>query len=152
MLIDIIPSEHSIGIHPLTYSIPEGFEGVLIPGCIVEIPVRSGTEYGIVVGFRKYAPEGMELKNIICIVTDKEILASYQIALILEISRKYLIPIHRVLGFFLSKAVIKRLEKKRFEQILQKYSSSRTLQNTNNLTILKESVITGDILRNYTEE
>jgi hypothetical protein len=53
MFLDIIPSEHSIGIHPLTYSIPEGFENDIIPGCIVEIPVRNTLEYGIVLGFRQ---------------------------------------------------------------------------------------------------
>ncbi|MFZ2255730.1 MAG: hypothetical protein WAW59_02700 [Patescibacteria group bacterium] len=142
MFIDVIPSEHSIGIHPLTYSVPEGFAGEIIPGCIVEIPVRSATEYGIVVGFREYPPENMELKDIVGVITSKEILAPYQIALILEISAKYLIPIHRVLGFFLSKAVIKRLEKKNYEQIVLGEPRSQVLNLTNSVTILKDSVIT----------
>ena len=130
MFIDVIPSEHSIGIHPLTYSIAEGFEGKIIPGCIVEIPVRSATEYGIVVGFRESAPEGMELRDIIRVITNKEILAPYQIALILEISAKYLIPIHRVLGFFLSKNTLKRLEKKSFEQLTDKNTERQRHEST----------------------
>ena len=65
MFLDIIPSEHSIGIHPLTYSIPEGFDRRIVPGCIVDIPMRNDTEYGIVVGFRESAPENMEVRDII---------------------------------------------------------------------------------------
>lgn len=151
MFIDVIPSEHSIGIHPLTYSVPEDFEGEIAPGCIVEIPVRSATEYGIVVGFREYPPEHMELKDIIRVVTDKEILAPYQISLILEISARYLIPIHRVLGFFLSKSVIKRLEKKEFEQIHTRVSSNYPTPS-NQITILKDSIITGEVLQSYMTE
>jgi len=140
--IDIIPSEHSIGIHPLTYSIPEGFENDIIPGCIVEIPMRNSLEYGIVVGFRQAAPENMEIRDISQIITSKEVLAPYQIALILEISAKYLIPIHRVLGFFLSRAVIKRLEKKDFEQINSTPYNHITIKASNHITILKDSIIT----------
>jgi primosomal protein N' len=149
MYIDIIPSEHSIGIHPLTYSIPEDFEGEIIPGCIVEIPVRNSVEYGIVVGFRESSSDGMELRDIIRVVTNTEILAPYQLALILEISARYLIPIHRVLGFFLSKAVLKRLEKKNYEQISSIISSYPSEAVRGQLTILKDSIITGVILEQY---
>jgi len=149
MFLDIIPSEHSIGIHPLTYSIPEGFEGEIIPGCMVEIPVRNALEYGIVVGFRQAAPENMEIRDISRIITSKAVLAPYPIALILEISAKYLIPIHRVLGFFLSKAVVKRLEKKNYEQIVLVEPRSQVLNLENSVTILKDSVITWDMLRRY---
>ena len=130
MFLDVIPSEHSIGIHPLTYSVPEDFEGEIIPGCIIEIPMRSTTEYGIVVGFREYPSDGMELKDIIRIVTSKEILAPYQVALIIDISAKYLIPIHRVLGFFLSKNTLKRLEKKNFEQIIESNTEQHRHEST----------------------
>lgn len=111
--------------------------------------MRSDTEYGVVVGFRERAPENMELRDIIRVITSKEILAPYQIALILEISAKYLIPIHRVLGFFLSKAVVKRLEKKNFEQIYSISSNYPIIKLSNHLTILKDSIITGDILKTY---
>lgn len=150
--IDIIPSEHSIGIRPLTYRIPEGFENDTIPGCIVEIPLRNTLEYGIVVGFRQTAPENMEIRDISRIITSKEVLAPYQIALILEISAKYLIPIHRVLGFFLSKAVVKRLEKKNYEQLILQPSRHPGIQASSQLTILKDSIITGEILPPYMTE
>lgn len=65
--------------------------------------MRHETEYGVVVGRRESAPEGMEIRDIVRVVTLVPLLAAYQIALILEISSKYLIPIHRVLGFFVSK-------------------------------------------------
>ena len=152
MFIDVIPSEHSIGIHPLTYSIPGDFEGEIVPGCIVEIPVRNALEYGIVVGFRQAAPENMEIRDISRIITSKEVLAPYQIALILEISARYLIPIHRVLGFFLPKPVIKRLEKKNYEQISTREILSHPAPPSNYITILKDSIATGEILQSYITE
>ncbi len=147
--IDIIPSEHSIGIHPLTYSIPEGFDSNIVPGCIVEIPVRNDTEYGIVVGFRESAPENMEVRDIVWVITEREILAPYQIALILEISAKYLIPIHRVLWFFLSKWVMRRLGKKNFEQLTAQSYYDSTTSPSRHITILRDSIITGDILSRH---
>jgi primosomal protein N' len=119
----------------------------IVPGCLVEIPMRSATEYGIVVWKRETAPEGMEVRDIIRVVTPLPLLAPYQVALILEIAAKYLIPIHRVLGFFVSKWVLKRLEKKNFEQLNSQPSSHPTIQPSNFLTILKDSIITGGILR-----
>ena len=153
MFVDIIPSEHSIGIHPLTYSVPGDFDGKIIPGCIVEIPVRNDSEYGIVIGFREYPPENTSIREVIRIVTPKEILSPYQIALILEISTKYLIPIHRVLGFFLSKWVIKRLEKKSYEQINEEKISKpihEDLKNT--LIIIRNTIITWKILEKHIQE
>jgi primosomal protein N' len=124
--------------------------------------MRHETEYGIVVGRRESAPEGMEIRDIVRVVTLAPLLAPYQIALILEIGAKYLIPIHRVLGFFVSKWVLKRLEKKNFEQLdsetdEQSKISRRSSQiqtnsvemTENKLTILKDSIITGDILKNF---
>ena len=152
MFVDVIPSEHSIGIHPLTYSVPEAFEDNIAPGCIVEIPVRNSTEYWVVIWFREYAPENMELKDIIQVITSKKILAAYQIAMIMEISMRYLIPIHRVLGFFLSKTVIKRLLKKEFLQINEEVEKIQNELAVEEIVILKESIITGKILKNYIEE
>ena len=65
--------------------------------------MRHETEYGIIVGRRESAPEGMEIRDIVRVVTHLPLLAPYQVALILEVAAKYLIPIHRVLGFFVSK-------------------------------------------------
>lgn len=152
MFIDVIPSEHSIGIHPLTYSVPEAFEDKIIPGCIVEIPMRSSTEYWVVIWFREYAPENMELKDIVQVITSKQILAMYQIALIMEISMRYLIPIHRVLGFFLSKTVIKRLLKKEFLQIDTGNETAQNQWTVEEIVIFKESIITGKILEKYIEK
>jgi primosomal protein N' len=94
----------------------------------------------------------MEIRDISRVITSKEILAPYQIALILDISAKYLIPIHRVLGFFLSKAVIKRLGKKNYEQLVLQSSNHQITQSTNHITILKESIITGEVLSTYMTE
>jgi hypothetical protein len=91
----------------------------------------------------------MEIRDIIRVVASLPLLAPYQVALILEISMKYLIPIHRVLGFFLSKTVIKRLKKKDFEQLDSQPSSYRTISPSNHITILKDSIITGVILEKY---
>lgn len=111
--------------------------------------MRSATEYGIVVWNRETAPEGMEIRDIIRVVTPLPFLAPYQVALILEISMKYLIPIHRVLGFFVSKWVLKRLEKKNFDQLDSQPSNHPTTSPSNHLTILKDSIITGDILKGF---
>jgi primosomal protein N' len=149
MYLDIIPSEHSIGIHPLTYSVPGDLVWDITPGCLVEIPMRHEKEYGVVVGRRETAPVDMEIRDIVRIVSEEPLLASYQIALILEISAKYLIPIHRVLSFFVSKWVLKRLEKKNFEQLVPQPYSHPTISPSNHLTILKDSIITGDILKKF---
>ncbi len=51
------------------------------------------------------------------IMTDKTILASYQIDMIIMIASRYMIPIHRVLAIFLTRPILSRLEKKNYEQI-----------------------------------
>ncbi len=115
MFLLVIPTSHSIGTTPLTYILPEEFRGSVVVGCLVEIPVGRYVEYGIVTAIIDTVsdPE-MLLKPIIRIITSKPVLAPYQISIILSIAARYLIPIHRVLGFFLIRPVLNRLEKKGF--------------------------------------
>lgn len=91
----------------------------------------------------------MELREIIWVITSKEILAPYQIAIILDISAKYFIPIHRILWFFLPKSVIKRIAKKNFEQLNWDRQNTIIQNQKNTITILKDSIIDGKLLERY---
>jgi primosomal protein N' len=93
---------------------------------IVEIPYGNKLENGIVAEIYTECPIDdtseayMRIKPMSRIITDKILLASYQINMIIAISARYMIPIHRVLAIFLTRPILSRLERKDYEQIAEK--------------------------------
>ena len=92
-------------------------------GQIVEIPYGNKIENGIVAEIYTECPIDemseayMRIKAMSRIITDKRLLAPYQLDMITQISARYMIAIHRVLAIFLTRPILARLERKDYEQI-----------------------------------
>jgi hypothetical protein len=154
MYFSIIPFTHSIGINPLVYSSDEILEEDIQIGTIVEIPYGKGIENGIIA--EKYMNSPIEIntesytriKTISRIVTTKKILAPYQIQMISMLAEKYMIPIHRVLGIFLTRPILTRLERKNYEQLEEKLSTPN--ENwSGKFHITQEWIVTPELLESY---
>jgi primosomal protein N' len=150
MYLLIIPQSHSIGIHPLTYNF-EGILGIDVHiGSLVEITVGKFVEYGVVAGSHE-GDHGIigEIKSIEQIISLRPILAPYQIELIISLSHRYLLPIHRVFSFILTRPVITRLSKKNFENLENPPPYTQKESRTNRLILSHDSIITPEILLSY---
>ncbi len=130
MFVSIIPFRHSLSSRPLTYASGDLFENdkPLPVGSIVEIPLGKWGEYGLLV-WETVAPENpwIEVREIWKIITKRTVIEPYQIEMIYAISQKYMLPIHRVLAFFLPNPVIKRLEKYGYDILLDWKGKDSTL-------------------------
>ena len=93
---------------------------------IVEIPYGNKLENGIVAEIHTECPIDeaseayMRIKPMSRIITDKILLAPYQLDMIRAIATRYMIAIHRVLAIFLTRPILSRLERKDYEQIAEK--------------------------------
>ena len=115
-------------------------------GSIVEVPMKNGQEYAIVAGKNQIYDEGINYKPIHRIISATPVLDPYQVYIIQEISQKYMIPIHRVLGFFLPKNIINRLEKKGYTSLHRKDREEVSSQKENRLTIPLSSLVTPEVV------
>ncbi len=119
MFIEVIPFGGSIDNEWLTYFVRDELAQDIQVGCLVEVPFRKDVDYAIVTKIN--APEIQEeLKSIVRIITTTPLLSVYQIQTIFEISSYYFIHLHHVLSLFLSKTVVKYLEKKDFKALISK--------------------------------
>ncbi len=152
MYLSIIPFSHSIRTTPLTYVWGDIFsENDVIPWSIVEIPLGKGKEYGLVVGIEDTVPEEhIEVRAIDRIITKRAIIAHYQIGMILSLARRYMLPLHRVLGFFLPRPVINRLEKYGYESLISEDTSEMGHPGAvKNLIFFSNTSITPEVLTPY---
>jgi primosomal protein N' len=159
MFFAVLPFSHSIGVEPLIYHGGEIQESMVWIGSIVEIPYGKNLEFWIISDTYVDSPidtqsEAFErIKTIHRIVTEKQLLDIYQIQLILKIAKKYMIPIHRILGIFLPRPVLSRLEKKNYEQLIvipEKPGVSQKQEAPNNgLHIVSDSIVTPDLVERY---
>lgn len=150
MFITVIPSSHSIWITPLTYHVGDVFRSQIHIGSLVEIPLGTKVETGIVAGFTENIPENYEVKSIVQVICSVSILAPYQITLIESLAKRYMLPIHRVLGFFLTRPVISRLERTNFgtlEKVLWK--EKEPSKEPSNIFFFHNSIINAKILNKY---
>ena len=148
MLFSIIPFSHSLGTEWLLY-----FPGSIDPkditiGSIIEIPYGNNDEYGIIAAIDTILPENISeeqyhrIRSCKRIITSKSILEKYQVSMIESLSKRYMIPIHRVLGMFLSKPILQRMEKKDYT-ILEDIRSEDLSQETDNaIHILQQDIVT----------
>ena len=92
-------------------------------GQIAEIPYGNHLENGIVAEIYDVCPIDetseayMRIKPMSRIITEKILLAPYQINMIIAIASRYMIAIHRVLAIFLTRPILSRLERKDYEQL-----------------------------------
>jgi hypothetical protein len=72
------------------------------------------------------------------------LLAPYQITMIITLTKRYMLPIHRVLAIWLTRPIISRLEKKQYSQLGEistlKYSNTQTPQHS--LILLQDGIVT----------
>lgn len=140
MYADIIPLGNSFDTKALTYFVGAIFREEIKPWCLVQIPIGKKEDFGIVVALTDDLPEikkDTEIKEIISLENATPLLCEYQIELIRMISGKYLLPIHKVAGIFLSRMLLRRLEKYNFP-----------LENTNKTTEKKKNTYEWNILKN----
>ena len=159
MFFAVIPFSHSIGVEPLIYHGGEIQESMVQIGSIVEIPYGKNLEFWIISGIYEDSPidtqsESFErIKTIHRIITEKQLLDIYQIELILKIAKKYMIPIHRILGIFLPRPVLSRLEKKNYEQLIDIPKKLETSQKQeaphHGLHIVSDSIVTPELVEQY---
>lgn len=116
MYATIIPFGRSLGTKPLLYETRGEY---LVSGSIVTIPYGKDEDKGMVTALYQQDEIDItvipDIRTIVAVVTHQSLLATYQIRMIERISERYMIPIHRVLGIFLPRPVLKRLEKKNYE-------------------------------------
>lgn len=74
--------------------------------------------------------EEIEIKSIISLVSEVPILSEYQITMILRLSMKYILPIHKALSIFLSEPTLRRLQKYNFPLENRENFSEKILQNS----------------------
>ncbi|MBP9779152.1 hypothetical protein KBD33_00845 [Candidatus Gracilibacteria bacterium] len=154
MYLSIIPFSHSIGTSPLTYVGGDIFSDDIALGSIVLIPLGKGQELGLIVGISEENTEMREdIKTILQVITKRTVIAPYQIDMILFLARRYMIPIHRVLGFFLTQPILKRLEKYGYDILSETTQTSQhTIPRKKELVFFSETTITSDILHPYLGE
>lgn len=115
-------------------------------GSMVEVPMKNSQEYAIVAGKNQIYDEGINYKPIHRIISTTPVLDPYQVYIIQEVSQKYMIPIHRVLGFFLPKNIINRLEKKGYTSLHTKDREEVSSRKENRLTIPLSSLVTPEVV------
>lgn len=161
MFFSIIPFSHSIGVQPLIYSGIDVTMDDLQIGQIVEIPYGKSTEDGIVAAIHIDSPidtnseSYARIKPIHHIVTDSVLLAQYQITMIIEIAKRYMIPIHRVLAIFLTRPILARLERKNYAQIVPDTSRptpQKTQKPTHSIQIVQDYIVTPILVETYTKK
>jgi primosomal protein N' len=154
MYLSVIPFSHSIGASPLTYVWGDIFSPTTPLGSILEIPLWKSQEYGLLVWTsEENLWDIQDVKTILRVITDRTVIEPYQIDMIISLSRRYMIPIHRVLGFFLTKPTLKRLEKYGYNLIWKKGNQleNEWKKEKNKLIFFGDTIITPDILEKFLE-
>lgn len=119
MLAEIIPYGTSFSTEPLTYSVGDSFVSRVKIGQFVEIPYGKKNIFGIIAKISNEdnnQNDNFEIKEIAKIISDEPLLSETQITMILRISAKYIITLHKVLQIFLPSPLISRLEKYYFSE------------------------------------
>ncbi len=129
VLIEVIPFGGSIDNIGLTYFARDELAKSIQIGCLVEVPFRNTIDYAIVTNTEsREIPENP--KSIVRIVTSIPLLAPYQIQSIFDSSSYYFVHTHHILSLFLSKTLVRYLEKKDFIALLPQISSKRKNTST----------------------
>ncbi|OIP54114.1 hypothetical protein AUK10_01490 [Candidatus Gracilibacteria bacterium CG2_30_37_12] len=120
MFIEVIPFGGSIDDKGLTYYAREELINCIHIGCLVEVPFRNAVDYAIVTNLSSsQIPENP--KSIVRVITSIPLLAPYQIQTLFECASYYFVHAHQILSLFLSKTLVRYLEKKDFIALNNSY-------------------------------
>lgn len=93
----------------------------------------------------------IEIRDILSLESPIPLLAPYQIQLILMIATKYLLPIHKVLQIFLSRPLVRRLQKYTFPlEPIQ--SIQKTTKNKHTASIITQEIVQKKHIEPYLED
>jgi primosomal protein N' len=114
IFLSVIPIGRSFWNKTLTYSYDPEIDGAIVPGMLVEIPIKDIHELGVVIMYPD--PKDIlwydEIRPIIKSIFPFPILSPLQCILMMSISAKYLIPLSKICTIFLPKNILKRIQKK----------------------------------------
>lgn len=128
MFIEVIPFGGSIDDEGLTYFVRDELADAVQIGCLVEVPFRNALDYAIVTRTQDVQiPESP--KSIVRIITSTPLLAHDQIRSIFDTASFYFVHTHHILSLFLSKTLVKYLEKKDFEALIPEKGNRESVSN-----------------------
>lgn len=129
MYISVIPLARSLHPRPYTYSVSLVWAEQVSVGCLVEIPIGKNVERGIIAEVSLEMGEigDIEVRPIVSVISSTCLLSRREIEVTIAISEQYLIPIHKVLGFFLPAPLLSRLDKRNY--LLTILAASEMLPN-----------------------
>ena len=118
MYIEVIPLDASIDAAGLTYFVSDELRLDFSVGSLVEIPLRNSLVPAIVARLDTEVSESMEhIRSIVSIICGAPLLAAYELETTLFLAARYFVHAHKVLSLFLSRSLLKYLEKKSFIQL-----------------------------------
>lgn len=152
MFANIIPHGSSFGTETLTYFVGDSFVSDIAIWQLVKIPYGKKTIFGIVANIfedekflQKFSEHNeLKIKEIEEIVSIKPIFAEYQINMMIRLSKKYIITLHKILSIFLFSSLFNRLQKYDFPLLLQNNKRKNEIKHeiflTKNDIIIPEKI------------
>lgn len=152
MLIEVIPLAYSLGTWPLTYFVGDLFNPEnLQVGEGVHIAIGKHEALGFVSRLNvTLARSDIEVREILARETYTPVLAPYQIGMIIYLSERYMIPIHRVAQWFFPRPVAVRLQKRWYPH--GKTDLQKLKQSENALHISQKSIINHSIIARFLKD
>ncbi len=114
MLITVFPLARSLHPRGYTYEVGEVWQDQIVIGGVVEIPIGKYVERGIVAHHGGEVLPHIEVRPIVSVISVTPLLSLSELSMVGFLAQKYLLPIHRVLAFFLPSPLLSRLDKKNY--------------------------------------
>ena len=114
MIAKIIPLDTSFSSDWLSYEIDRSQLSYLKLGSIVSIPIKNKEHIWAVFDITEDLEQAEDIRKVTSVLCSYPILSKYQLSLIINLSIRYMIPLHRTLNLFLPKYIFSRLEKTSF--------------------------------------
>lgn len=119
MLLSVIPLKHSLSTEPFMYSVSDTWKDHIRVGSLVEVPIGKHIDLGIISEILWEHPQAreeyFEIKPLMAVISETPLLTQEMIRVILQISKKYYIPIHKIISLFLPAPLLSRLDKKNYQ-------------------------------------
>lgn len=110
-------------MYGLVYKVPDFLNWELLSGMIVEIPLRTWSELGLLieeVSENTLSFAIQDIKEITKLISTKIFLSGHQIKLLIWISQYYITPIHNALGLFFPRNLLEKIEKDTLHKLKEK--------------------------------
>ena len=114
MYISVIPLSHSLSTGWYIYSVSDIWRESISLGCLVEIPLGRNIVRGIVSEKDIALIPDIEIRPIVAVISSLALMTLPMISVVLYLSRRYSLPIHKVLSLFLPATLLSRLDKKNY--------------------------------------